>query len=72
MASKKASVNGIIVSIPKYVNGEMLMLEFFKNDNMTITPMESKGNYTKVGIHMHVDILAELVEYINNNIPHEK
>lgn len=63
-----------LVYLPKYVNAEMLMLEFFRGETLAINPVGNclidgeSENYHGVVIHMHVDILDELIDYINRNI----
>lgn len=67
----KAKRNGTTVSLPRYCNAEMLMLEFFKGDLIGIKPLGAKQNsptYINVEVNVHVDILDQLLTYINDNI----
>ena len=76
MPKLKAKRKGTLVYLPKYVNAEMLTLEFLRGQTVGITPLgePARGtdlegqDYTAVQIHIHVDLLDELVEYINANI----
>lgn len=77
MPKLKAKREGTLVYLPKYVNAEMLMLEFFRGDTFAITPQGNAlvdgdaDNYTAVQIHQHVDILDGLLVYIDDNTPND-
>lgn len=74
MPKLKAKREGTLVYLPKYVNAEMLMLEFFRGQTLAINPVGAcllngdADSYHGVTIHVHVDILDELIGYINANI----
>lgn len=74
MPKLKAKRAGTLIYLPKYVNAEMLMLEFFRGQTLAITPAGTPlidgdaENYLAVTVHQHVDILDQLVGYINANI----
>lgn len=67
---QKATRNGTTVSLPKYCNAEMLLLEFFAGQDVMIRPAHKSNTLqrTILTINMHVDILDELLNYINANI----
>jgi hypothetical protein len=72
MSKLKAKLTGTIVHLPRYQNAEMLMLEFFKSQNVTITPMSGPGRGAmRIGINKPVDILEQLIDYINANLPED-
>lgn len=65
----KAKRSGKTVSLPMYRNAEMLMLEFFKGERITIQPKpRTHADYTDVHIDTDGGRLNELVDFINNNI----
>lgn len=73
MLKLKAKRVGTLVHVPSYCNAEMLMLEFLKGDTVCITPQGKRSSsdgaeYLLVQINLHVDILDELVEFVNANI----
>jgi len=68
MAKLKAKRTGTKVFLPKYQNAEMLTLEFFKGDTFAITSWPATDDYTVIQIHQHVDILDQLIKYVNANI----
>ena len=70
MKKTLAKRNGTVVFLPRYSNAEMLMLEFFTEDTISITPFKRIGgaSHIVVQIHAHVDVLDELIGYVNRNI----
>lgn len=66
----KTKRNGKTVSLPRYHNAEMLMLEFFAGERITIQPT-GPGTSTLFTV-VHVDApapqLDNLLDYINANI----
>lgn len=73
MARKlKAKREGDLIFLPKYVNAEMLMLEYFrdKQQGVEIYPGNDLGKYNTISFAFpdSVHFLDGLVEYINLNI----
>lgn len=73
MTEQKASREGAVIKLPKYVNAEMLMLEFFKGRAVVIEPLTPTVLYTKMELSYTDGRISDkewrkLVDYINFNI----
>jgi hypothetical protein len=70
MNKLQAKRTGRAVHLPKYQNAEMLMLEFFAGERVTISPTGPGFNrtHTVVVIDEPLGRLDELLIYINENI----
>lgn len=75
MAKQKATRDGAMLKLPKYVNAEMLMLEFFRDREEPVvievkqpTPMFTRMELYHVDGHLDAATWRELLRYINANI----
>lgn len=66
----KAYRKGNLVYLPKYVNAEMLTLEFFEGAPVVMFPIKNANpDYGKVRFpHVSKSHLTNLCKYINSNI----
>lgn len=66
---KKAYRTRTAIFYPLYVNAEMLVLEFFKGKSINITPLEAtEDDMGGIKINEHIDVLDQLIIYINSNL----
>lgn len=66
---KQARRTNDSLAMPKYRNAEMLMLEFFLNENITMRPRAASDTHTFVALpNTPTARIDACVQYINDNI----